>query len=99
MAGNCIGAWLTAKWSQEQSFFSAWNCAKPYSVHVLWRNLPMPTDPSVANCRSTIQRLVLVTLGVVFALMIPAVCWPQSNVRAEILVLGTYHMANPGRDI
>ena len=39
------------------------------------------------------------TLGIVVALMIPAVCWPQSNVRAEILVLGTYHMANPGHDI
>ena len=23
----------------------------------------------------------------------------QSNARADILVLGTYHMANPGRDV
>src|SRR5712671_5729128 len=25
--------------------------------------------------------------------------WAQSNERPEILVLGTYHMANPGHDI
>ena len=25
--------------------------------------------------------------------------WAQSNARPEILVLGTYHMANPGRDV
>ena len=32
-------------------------------------------------------------------LAIPRVSWPQSEPRAEILVLGTYHMANPGHDI
>ena len=26
-------------------------------------------------------------------------CWSQTDARPEILVLGTYHMANPGRDI
>jgi len=32
-------------------------------------------------------------------LAIPNASWPQSAPRAEILVLGTYHMANPGHDI
>ncbi len=30
---------------------------------------------------------------------IPRASWPQSDARPEILVLGTYHMANPGHDI
>jgi hypothetical protein len=30
---------------------------------------------------------------------IPKASWPQSDARPEILVLGTYHMANPGHDI
>jgi hypothetical protein len=33
------------------------------------------------------------------ALAISMVSWAQSDARPEILVLGTYHMANPGRDI
>lgn len=32
-------------------------------------------------------------------LVIPRALWPQADARAEILVLGTYHMANPGRDV
>ena len=32
-------------------------------------------------------------------LALPATAWPQSDARPEILVLGTYHMANPGHDI
>lgn len=32
-------------------------------------------------------------------LMISAACWAQSESRPEILVLATYHMANPGRDV
>jgi hypothetical protein len=32
-------------------------------------------------------------------LAIPGVSWAQSDARPEILVLGTYHMANPGHDI
>jgi Family of unknown function (DUF5694) len=32
-------------------------------------------------------------------LAIPRASWPQSDARAAILVLGTYHMANPGHDI
>jgi hypothetical protein len=32
-------------------------------------------------------------------LAIPKTSRPQSDARPEILVLGTYHMANPGRDI
>ncbi len=32
-------------------------------------------------------------------LVMSAASWCQSDARAEILVLGTYHMANPGRDI
>jgi hypothetical protein len=30
---------------------------------------------------------------------IPRASWPQADARPEILVLGTYHMANPGHDI
>jgi len=33
------------------------------------------------------------------ALTISLTSWAQSNPRPEILVLGTYHMSNPGRDI
>ena len=32
-------------------------------------------------------------------LAIPRASWAQSDARPEILVLGTYHMANPGHDI
>ena len=32
-------------------------------------------------------------------LAIPSAAWPQSDAKPEILVLGTYHMANPGHDI
>jgi hypothetical protein len=32
-------------------------------------------------------------------LAIPRVSWAQSGARPEILVLGTYHMGNPGHDI
>ena len=32
-------------------------------------------------------------------LAIPGASWAQSDVRPEILVLGTYHMANPGHDV
>jgi hypothetical protein len=32
-------------------------------------------------------------------LAIPKASWAQSDVRPEILVLGTFHMANPGHDI
>src|SRR5450759_411765 len=32
-------------------------------------------------------------------LSIPRASWSQSDARAEILVLGVYHMANPGHDI
>jgi Family of unknown function (DUF5694) len=35
----------------------------------------------------------------ILLLLIPLACWSQSDVRPEILVVGTYHMANPGRDI
>jgi len=33
------------------------------------------------------------------ALLIPAVAWGEPEPRPEILVLGTFHMANPGRDL
>lgn len=39
---------------------------------------------------------ILLFLGL---LAIPSASSSQSDARAEILVLGTYHMANPGRDI
>ena len=42
------------------------------------------------------MRQVFLILGV---LAIPMAGWSHSDVRPEILVLGTYHMANPGRDI
>jgi Family of unknown function (DUF5694) len=32
-------------------------------------------------------------------LAIPRASWPQSDARPEILVLGTYHMSNPGHDV
>jgi hypothetical protein len=42
------------------------------------------------------MRKILLGLGL---LAISTAAWAQSNARPEILVLGTYHMANPGRDI
>jgi len=33
-----------------------------------------------------------------FVLVLPTAAWCQGEARPEILVLGTYHMANPGRD-
>jgi hypothetical protein len=36
---------------------------------------------------------------VLVALAISATSWAQSDARPEILVLGTYRMSNPGRDI
>jgi hypothetical protein len=41
-------------------------------------------------------RKIVLTIGL---LAIPTAAWPQSAARPEILVLGTYHMANPGHDI
>jgi hypothetical protein len=42
------------------------------------------------------MRQVFLLLGI---LATPMLAWSQSAVRPEILVLGTYHMANPGRDV
>src|SRR5229473_4439431 len=42
------------------------------------------------------MRKSLLFLGL---LAIPSASWAQSDARSEILVLGTYHMANPGHDI
>jgi len=42
------------------------------------------------------MRKLLPLLGL---LTIPNASWPQSDARPEILVLGTYHMANPGHDV
>jgi hypothetical protein len=42
------------------------------------------------------MRNILLLLG---ALAMSMASWAQSDARAEILVLGTYHMGNPGRDI
>jgi hypothetical protein len=58
----------------------------------------MPTT-SCITCRSRVEKLLAEIFGIMIVLMIPALCWPQSNVRPEILILGTYHMANPGHDI
>lgn len=46
----------------------------------------------------TINAFRKIFLGVAL-LAIPRVSWPQADARPEILVLGTYHMANPGHDI
>ena len=42
------------------------------------------------------MRKIFLFLGL---LAIPRASWPQSDARPEILVLGTYHMSNPGHDI
>lgn len=42
------------------------------------------------------MRKIFLFLGLV---AIPRASWPQSDARPEILVLGTYHMSNPGHDI
>jgi hypothetical protein len=42
------------------------------------------------------MRKTLLLLGVLAATI---TCWAQSDARPEIMVLGTYHMSNPGRDI
>jgi hypothetical protein len=42
------------------------------------------------------MRKIFLFLGL---LAIPRASWPQSDGRAEILVVGTYHMSNPGHDI
>lgn len=42
------------------------------------------------------MRKIYLILG---ALAISIASWAQSDARPEILVLGTYHMSNPGRDI
>ena len=42
------------------------------------------------------MRKLLLLLGI---LAVPKASWPQSDTRPEILVLGTYHMSNPGHDI
>lgn len=42
------------------------------------------------------MRKLFLSLGL---LVISTVSWAQSDVRPEILVLGTFHMANPGHDI
>jgi len=40
------------------------------------------------------MRKVFLILGAA----ISVAAWAQSDARSEILVLGTYHMANPGHD-
>lgn len=42
------------------------------------------------------MRKILLSLALT---AISTISWSQSDARPEILVLGTYHMANPGRDI
>jgi len=36
---------------------------------------------------------------ILWVVAISIAAWAQSDARPEILVLGTYHMSNPGRDI
>ena len=47
--------------------------------------------------RSVSRRPLLRAAAVVLAAL-PTVVWCEPGARPEILVLGTYHMANPGRD-
>ncbi len=42
------------------------------------------------------MRNIFLILGV---MAISVACWAQADARPEILVLGTYHMANPGHDM
>jgi uncharacterized protein DUF5694 len=42
------------------------------------------------------MRKTLVFLGL---LVIPRGGWPQAETRPEVMVLGTFHMANPGHDV
>jgi hypothetical protein len=42
------------------------------------------------------MRKIFIFLGV---LAISIASWAQADARPEILVLGTYHMSNPGHDI
>jgi uncharacterized protein DUF5694 len=42
------------------------------------------------------MRKIVLILG---ALALSIACWAQSDAHPEILVLGTYHMSNPGHDI
>ena len=42
------------------------------------------------------MRRIFLFLGAL-AISIPS--WAQSDARPEVLVLGTYHMSNPGHDV
>src|ERR1700683_3057527 len=42
------------------------------------------------------MRKILLLLG---AMAMSMASWPQTDARPEILVLGTYHMSSPGRDV
>jgi hypothetical protein len=42
------------------------------------------------------MRRILLFLGLV---MLPVAGWAQAEIRPEIMILGTYHMDNPGRDV
>jgi hypothetical protein len=45
------------------------------------------------------MRKILAAVAALTTLMVATAAWAQSDARPEILVLGTYHMANPGHDI
>jgi hypothetical protein len=45
------------------------------------------------------RKILVIVAALTMSLMITTAAWAQSDARPEILVLGTYHMANPGRDI
>jgi len=45
------------------------------------------------------RKILVMIAALTMSLMVATSAWTQSDARPEILVLGTYHMANPGRDI
>src|SRR5512132_3843740 len=49
----------------------------------------------VLRCGGCMKKIGLL----VVVLAVSAGCWAQVEGRPEILVLGTYHMGNPGRDV
>jgi hypothetical protein len=62
------------------------------------RYAPVMSRPNGDRPMTIIIRSRRIFLGLAL-LALPAAAWPQSDAKPEILVLGTYHMANPGHDI
>ena len=69
------------------------------------RDNKTPSRSSDINSARNPQRGVRMNMNMKKAVLLLAVltmataCWAQSGARPEILVLGSYHMSNPGHDI